>query len=60
MKKLSQGKAMQTLGVAGNNTKNGTIRADEFLPELRGMKAIKKYREMSDNDATVGAVMYCV
>jgi len=60
MKKLSQGKAMQTLGVAGNNTKNGTIRADEFLPELRGMKAIKKYREMSDNDATVGAVMYSV
>jgi hypothetical protein len=60
MKKLSQGQAKQTLGVAGNNTKNGMIRADEFLPELRGSKAIRKYREMRDNDATIGAVMYSV
>ncbi|MDB4216040.1 hypothetical protein N9796_01675, partial [bacterium] len=34
--------------------------ADEFLPELRGRKAIRKYREMRDNDSTVGAVMYSV
>ena len=60
MKKLSEGKAKQTLGVAGDNTKNGQIRADEFLPELRGSKAIRKYREMRDNDATIGAVMYSV
>jgi len=60
MKKLSQGQAKQTLGVAGDNTHNGMIRADEFLPELRGSKAIRKYREMRDNDATIGAVMYSV
>ena len=60
MKKLSEGKAKQTLGVAGDNTHNGMIRADEFLPELRGSKAIRKYREMRDNDATIGAVMYSV
>jgi|TARA_R110000765_G_scaffold90764_2_gene172547 hypothetical protein len=60
MKKLSEGKAKQTLGVAGDNTHNGQIRADEFLRELRGSKAIKKYREMRDNDATIGAVMYSV
>jgi hypothetical protein len=60
MKKLSEGKAKQTLGVAGDNTHNGQIRADEFLPELRGSKAIRKYREMRDNDATIGAVMYSV
>ena len=60
MKKLSEGKAKQTLGVAGDNTHNGQIRADEFLPELRGKKAIRKYREMRDNDATIGAVMYSV
>jgi len=60
MKKLSEGKAKQTLGVAGDNTHNGQIRADEFLPELRGRKAVRKYREMRDNDATIGAVMYAV
>jgi hypothetical protein len=60
MKKLSEGKAKQTLGVAGDNTHNGQIRSDEFLPELRGSKAIRKYREMRDNDATIGAVMYSV
>ncbi len=60
MKKLSEGQAKQTLGVAGDNTHNGMIRADEFLPELRGSKAIRKYREMRENDATIGAVMYSV
>ena len=60
MKKLSEAKAKATLGIAGDNTHNGQIRADEFLPELRGKKAIRKYREMRDNDATIGAVMYSV
>ena len=58
VKKLSEAKAKSTLGVAGDNTHNGQIRADEFLPELRGKKAIRKYREMRDNDSTIGAVMY--
>ena len=60
VKKLSEAAAKATLGVAGDNTHNGQIRADEFLPELRGKKAIRKYREMRDNDATIGAVMYSV
>ena len=60
VKKLSESKAKSTLGVAGDNTYNGQIRADEFLPELRGKKAIRKYREMRDNDSTIGAVMYAV
>ena len=60
VKKLSEAKAKSTLGVAGDNTHNGQIRADEFLPELRGKKATRKYREMRDNDSTVGAVMYAV
>ena len=59
-RKLSEAQAKATLGVAGDNTYNGQIRADEFLPELRGKKAIRKYREMRDNDSTVGAVMYSV
>ena len=56
--KLSEAEAKNTLGVAGQNTHNGQIRADEFLPELRGKKAVRKYREMRDNDSTIGAVMY--
>ena len=59
-KKLSEAKAKATLGVAGDNTRNGQIRADEFLPELRGRKAIQTFRQMRDNDSTVGAVMYSV
>ena len=60
VKKLSESQSKSTLGVAGDNTSNGQIRADEFLPELRGRKAIKKFREMRDNDSTIGAVMYAV
>ena len=58
VKKLSETEAKKILGVAGDNTYNGQIRADEFLPELRGKKAIRKYREMRDNDSNIGAVMY--
>lgn len=58
VKKLSNTEATKVLGVAGDNTHNGQIRADEFLPELRGKKAIQKFREMRDNDSTIGAVMY--
>lgn len=57
-KKLSQTEAKGILGVSGDNTHNGQIRSDEFLTELRGKKAIRKYREMRDNDSTIGAVMY--
>ena len=57
-KKLSEGAAKSILGVAGDNTRTGQIRADEFIPELRGKNAIRKYREMRDNDSTIGAVMY--
>jgi len=57
-KELSEGKAKQILGVSGSNVSNGQIRSDEFLPELRGKRAIKKFREMRDNDSTIGAVMY--
>ena len=60
VKSLSEAEAKSVLGVAGDNTRNGQIRADEFLPELRGKKAVRKYREMRDNDSTIGAVMYSV
>jgi hypothetical protein len=58
--KLSEAESKAILGVSGSNTHNGTIRADEFLPELRGKRAIRTYQQMRDNDATIGAVLYAV
>ena len=60
MRNLSEGKAKIELGVSGRNTYTGDIRADEFLQELRGKRAIQKYREMRDNNAIVGSIMYAV
>lgn len=57
-KKLSKTESTKILGVSGTNTRTGGIRSDEFLPELKGNRAIKKFREMRDNDSTIGAVMY--
>jgi hypothetical protein len=59
-KSLSEAESKKVLGVSGSNVRNGQIRADEFLPELRGKRAIRKYREMRDNDSTIGSAMYAV
>ena len=59
-KSLSNTESTNILGVAGQNVHNGNIRADEFLRELKGREAVKKFREMRDNDSTIGAVMYAV
>jgi len=58
MKKLTEELGKMELGQGGSNTKYGTIRADEFLPDLKGKRAIRKFREMRDNDSTIGAIMY--
>lgn len=47
----------QELGVASDSNPSWGIRADEFLPDLRGLRGIKRYREMSENDSTVGAIL---
>ena len=54
----SKTKSKVELGYSGANTRFGQIRADEFQNELKGKQGIRKYREMRDNDATIGAVMY--
>ncbi|MCL6597954.1 MAG: DUF935 domain-containing protein [Alicyclobacillus macrosporangiidus] len=33
---------------------------EEFLPQLYGILAVQKYREMSENDATVGAMLFAI
>ena len=60
MKKLSETAAKIELGVYGKNTYTGDVRADEFLQELKGKRAIQKYKEMRDNNAIIGSVMYAI
>ncbi len=33
---------------------------EEFLPELRGRKGVQVYQEMSENDETIGAILFAV
>lgn len=46
-------------GRLGQKRYGGTF-YEEFLPELRGWKGIEVYREMSENDDVVGAVLTAV
>lgn len=38
----------------------GGIFYEEFLPELRGKNGVEAYREMSENDDVVGAILFAV
>jgi excisionase family DNA binding protein len=48
---------LRTPGLTGLKRWGGYVH-DEWHPKLRGKKAIKTYREMSDNDAVLGSVGY--
>lgn len=37
-----------------------SIFMEEFLPELQGIRGVRAYTEMADNDATVGAVLFAI
>jgi hypothetical protein len=45
------------LGVASDTNPSWGLRQDEFVVQLRGRQGIKKYREMSENDAVIGAIL---
>jgi hypothetical protein len=47
------------LGGSGLKRATGII-DEEYLPALRGRKAVKVYREMADNDPMVGALLFAV
>ena len=47
------------LGTSGLKRTSGFI-FDEFLTRLRGIQGVKTYREMSDNDPVVGAILYAI
>ena len=50
---------LKELGRTGLNRWGGHI-DEEFLQDLSGMKGIRVYQEMSDNDATVGAILFAI
>lgn len=50
---------MSEIGRIGQNRYGGIIR-EEFLPELQGLKGIRTYREMADNDDTIGAILFAI
>ena len=48
---------MTEIGSSGLRRWGGYV-DEEFLRELRGLRAIKVYREMRDNDDIIGAIMF--
>jgi hypothetical protein len=47
------------LGSSGLGKTSGFV-IDEFIAELRGIRGARVYREMSDNDPVVGAMVYAI
>ena len=48
---------MQSAGETGLKQSHGWI-YEEFMPELQGQRAVQAYREMRDNDPTIGAIFF--
>ena len=48
---------LQELGITGLRRSGGYL-DEEFLPNLRGRKAVQVFREMSENDPTVAALVF--
>lgn len=47
------------IGRVGQKRWGGIFR-EEFLPELQGLRGIEVYREMSENDDVIGAVIFAI
>lgn len=47
------------IGRIGQRRYGGTY-YEEFLPELRGKRGVETYREMSENDDIVGAIIFAI
>ena len=50
------------IGVSGlqRQTHGHTSIDEEFLKELKGVNGVKAYREISDNNAVIGAVLFLI
>lgn len=51
--------ARKEIGRIGQKRFEGTF-YEEFLPELRGKSGMDTYREMAENDDTIGAILFAV
>ncbi len=47
------------LGSTGLRRSGGTV-YEEFLVNLRGIRGAKTYREMADNDPTIGSMLFAI
>ena len=56
---FDQGMTFREIGQSGLRQYSGWVR-EEFLPQLQGRQAARVYREMSDNDATIGAMLFAI
>jgi hypothetical protein len=50
---------LQEFGSTGLRRSGGTV-YEEFLVNLRGIRGAKTYREMADNDPTIGSMLYAI
>lgn len=51
--------AGEEYGRLGQKRNGGTF-FEEFLPELRGRRGVEVYREMSENDDTIGGILFAI
>ena len=56
---IQQTGPFQELGVTGLKRSAGYL-DEEFLPQLKGKRAVQVYREMADNDAIIGAMLFAI
>lgn len=56
---MTTGMQFSTIGSGGLRQWGGWVR-EEFLPQLQGRQAARVYREMLDNSATVGAIVFAI
>ena len=48
------------IGRIGQKRWDNGVFNEEFLPELQGKRGVEVYKEMSENDATIGAILFAV
>jgi len=54
---MAAGRPYKELGVASDYDPSWGLRQDEFITTLRGRQGVKKFREMAENDSTIGAIL---
>jgi len=56
---MNRGMTFKEVGTSGLRQYSGWVR-EEFLPQLMGRRAATVYREMAENSATVGAMIFAI